>query len=202
MPAFRAEPTYTHGSVQKTTVLLVNLGTPEAPTARALRRYLAEFLSDRRVVEIPAALWKPILHGIILRVRPAKSAAKYQGIWMTEGSPLKVWTQRQAAALAQRLEPVGVEVAWAMRYGQPSVGATLDALKAAGSTRILIVPLYPQYCGATTGSAMDAVATWQRDVRWVPELRYLTRFHDDPRTSMPWRSGCGHIGPPTGVPNV
>jgi len=157
--AFRKEPPYTHGQTARTGILLCNLGTPEAPTASALRRYLAEFLSDPRVVEIPKPIWWLILHGIILRVRPAKSAAKYATVWTPEGSPLKVWTEKQATLLRGYLGERGhkLEVRYAMRYGQPSMASQLDALKAAGCTRILVVPAYPQYSGATVASVLDAV---------------------------------------------
>lgn len=165
-----------------TAILLCNLGTPDAPTAPAVRRYLAQFLSDPRVVEIPKALWWLILHGIILRVRPAKSAAKYATVWMPEGSPLKVWTQKQAKLLAGYLGERGrqVPVAYAMRYGTPAIGRELDALKAAGATRILVLPLYPQYCAATTASVNDAIYQWAQKVRALPELRFVNRYHDDP----------------------
>jgi len=165
-----------------TAILLCNLGTPDAPTASAVRRYLAQFLSDPRVVEIPKALWWLILHGIILRVRPAKSAAKYATVWMPEGSPLKVWTQKQARLLAGYLGERGhpVPVAYAMRYGTPAIGRELDALKAAGATRILVLPLYPQYCAATTASVNDAIYQWALKVRALPELRFVNRYHDDP----------------------
>lgn len=179
---FRQEPPFQHGQRQQVGVLLVNLGTPDAPTAPAVRRYLAQFLSDPRVVEIPAWLWKPILHGIILRVRPAKSARKYASIWTPQGSPLRVWTDKQATLLQGYLGERGhqVKVAWAMRYGQPSIPSQLDALKSAGCTRILVVPLYPQYSGATTASVSDEVYAWAREVRHVPELRVMPHFHDHP----------------------
>jgi ferrochelatase len=179
--AFRPEPPYTHGQPAQTAVLLCNLGTPDTPTAAALRRYLAEFLGDPRVVEIPRALWWPILHGIILRVRPAKSAAKYASIWTPEGSPLQVWTQRQAQALQQRLQQSGhrIVVRHAMRYGNPSIAAQLDALKAEGVTRVLVLPAYPQYSGTTTASVIDAVQQWSRKIRHLPELRFINRYHDD-----------------------
>ena len=164
---FRSEPAYRHGQAARTALLLVNLGTPDEPTAPALRRYLAEFLSDPRVVEIPRLLWLPILHGIILRVRPAKSAAKYKSIWMAEGSPLAVWTERQSAALSKELSDRGhhLEVRHAMRYGQPSVASVMDELRAAGVTRVLVLPLYPQYAAATTGSVADAVHRWALGAR-------------------------------------
>jgi len=176
------EPPYTHGQPPRTGVLLVNLGTPESPTPSALRRYLGQFLSDPRVVEIPRAVWMPILHGIILRVRPAKSAAKYASIWTPEGSPLRVWTEKQTKLLQGFLGEAGhhVTVRHAMRYGQPSVASQLDAMKAEGVTRVLVVPLYPQYSGATTASVMDEVFAWGRQTRLLPELRHINHFHDDP----------------------
>jgi len=180
--SFRAEPTQRHGGAARTAVLLVNLGTPDAPTPAALRRYLAEFLSDPRVVEIPRLVWWPILHGIILRTRPARSAAKYAGIWLHEGSPLAVWTGKQATLLQGYLGERGhrVEVRPAMRYGQPSLASTLDALRADGVTRVLVLPLYPQYAAATTASVSDAVLQWASRARRVPELRFVAEYHDDP----------------------
>ena len=163
-------------------VLLCNLGTPDAPTAGAVRRYLAEFLADPRVVEIPRALWLPLLHGVILRVRPARSAAKYASIWTPGGSPLRVGTEAQAALLAARETAAGrrVTVRHAMRYGQPSIAAVLDELCAAGVQRVLILPLYPQYSGTTTASMIDAVGDWARRTRALPELRFVNGWHDDP----------------------
>ena len=179
---FQTEPPYTHGQAARTAVLLCNLGTPDAPTAPALRRYLGQFLSDPRVVEIPKAVWWFILHGIILRTRPAKSAAKYASVWTPEGSPLAVWTDKQAKLLRGWLGEAGynVLVRPAMRYGNPSIASQLDALKAAGATRILILPLYPQYSGTTTASVFDAVYAWAGRQRHVPELRFVNRYHDDP----------------------
>ena len=163
-------------------VLLVNLGTPESATAPDLRRYLAEFLSDPRVVEIPRPLWLALLHGVILRIRPAKSAAKYASIWTPEGSPLLVWTLRQRDALQRRMDEQGsnLVVRAAMRYGQPSVASALDALKADGVDRVLVVPLYPQYAAATTASVFDAVAQWSLSIRRLPEFRFINHYHDDP----------------------
>ena len=180
--SFRAEPAGDAARAGRTGVLLCNLGTPDAPTPAATRRYLAEFLSDPRVVEIPAAVWKPILHGVILRTRPAKSAAKYQSIWMPEGSPLMVWSSKQATMLRGYLGERGhdVSVRLGMRYGNPSIASQLDELKASGCTRVLVLPLYPQYSGTTTASIIDAVGDWARRTRHVPELRFVNRFHDDP----------------------
>ena len=186
MPRFNTEPAFTHGSAEKTAVLLVNLGTPDAATPAAVRRYLAQFLADPRVVEIPKPIWWLILHGIILRVRPAKSAAKYATVWTSEGSPLKVHTERQAKLLRGWLAKTAgeqggrdVEVAYAMRYGNPSIAAQLDALKAQGANRILVLPLYPQYASSTTASTYDAVGTWLAKCRNPPELRFVKHFHDD-----------------------
>ena len=179
--SFRPEPAYQHGQPERTAVLLVNLGTPDAPTAPALRRYLAEFLSDPRVVEIPRAVWWLILNGVILRTRPAKSAAKYASVWMPEGSPLAVWTQRQTEAVAQELALRGhhVLVRHAMRYGNPGLPAVLDALRAEGATRVLVIPLYPQYAAATTASIGDKVLQWACQARRMPELRFVAQYHDD-----------------------
>ncbi|MEO5707722.1 MAG: ferrochelatase [Alteraurantiacibacter sp.] len=163
----------------KVGVLLVNLGTPTAPTPAAVRTYLAEFLSDRRVVEIPRLLWWPILHGIILTVRPRKSARAYQQIWTPEGSPLAAITMRQAQALADRLGDA-VMVDWAMRYGQPSIPAQLQKLMDAGCERIVLAPLYPQYCGATTATVMDKAGETLAALRWQPSLRVMPPYHDEP----------------------
>jgi ferrochelatase len=178
---FANEPPHRHGAPERTAVLLVNLGTPDAPTPAALRRYLAQFLGDPRVVEIPRALWWLILHGVILRVRPAKSAKKYESVWMPEGSPLQVWSGKQAALLRGYLGERGhpVLVRHAMRYGNPSVASVLDELKADGATRILLLPMYPQYSGPTTASAWDAVGAWSAQVRSLPEFRFVNRYHDD-----------------------
>ncbi|WP_375289142.1 ferrochelatase [Qipengyuania sp.] len=160
-------------------LLLVNLGTPAAPETGAVRRYLGEFLSDRRVIEIPQLIWQPILRGIILNTRPKKSAHAYAQVWTEDGSPLAAITKGQAAGLQARLgEEVMVD--WAMRYGAPSIADRLEALFAAGCDRILFAPLYPQYCAATTATAVDAAGDWLRDKRWQPALRTLPPYHDDP----------------------
>ena len=184
--SFATEPPFEHGQAPKATsrtaVLLCNLGTPDAPTAPALRRYLAEFLSDKRVVEIPRLLWLAILHGVILRIRPKKSAAKYASIWMPEGSPLKVWTEKQAHMLGSEMAALGhqVEVRYAMRYGNPSIASQLDQLKLEGVNRVLILPAYPQYSATTTASVFDAVYTWAAEVRRLPEFRFINHYHDAP----------------------
>lgn len=160
-------------------VMLVNLGTPQAPTASAVRTYLAEFLSDRRVVEIPRAVWLPILHGIILRTRPAKSAHAYAQVWTDQGSPLAAITRAQAQGLQARMGDT-VMVDWAMRYGQPSIPDVLEKMKKAGCERILVAPLYPQYSGATTASMMDRLGEGLAAMRWQPAIRTLPPYYDDP----------------------
>ena len=179
--AFQKEPPFKHGQSAKTGVLYCNLGTPDEPTAPALRRYLAQFLGDSRVVEIPKAVWWLILHGIILRVRPAKSAAKYASIWTEEGSPLRVWTDKQAQGLQAALIKQGhhVSVKYAMTYGSPSIQSQIDALKLEGATRILLLPAYPQYSGTTTAPVFDAVHRWSLKARNLPEFRFVNHYHDD-----------------------
>jgi len=159
-------------------VMLVNLGTPDAATAPAVRRYLAEFLWDRRVVEIPRPVWWMILHGIILRTRPAKSAHAYAQVWTKDGSPLAFYTKAQAADLQARLGD-GVLVDWGMRYGNPSIPDVLARMKAAGCERILVAPLYPQYSGATTASVIDRLGEGLAGMRWQPAIRTLPPYYDD-----------------------
>lgn len=160
-------------------VLLVNLGTPEAPTAHAVRAYLEEFLSDRRVVDYPRALWLPILHGVILNVRPARSARAYAKIWTNEGSPLQVYTQKAAAALGRRMN--GAALAdWAMRYGAPSIADRIAALKEAGCDRVLVIPMYPQFSQSTTASVADAAFRALAAMTWQPALRIAAPYHDHP----------------------
>ena len=163
----------------KVGVLLVNLGTPDAPDAGAVRRYLAEFLSDPRVIEIPKLAWQPILHGIVLRTRPKKSAHAYAQVWTEEGSPLAAITARQAKALQARLGD-GVIVDWAMRYGNPGIAGAIERMIEAGATRILAAPLYPQYCAATTASAIDVTFAAIATRRCQPALRTLPPYHDHP----------------------
>ena len=160
-------------------VLLINLGTPDAPEPGAVRRYLAEFLSDPRVVEIPRWAWKPILHGVILRTRPKKSAHAYRQVWTEEGSPLAAITRRQAEALQDRLGANAI-VDFAMRYGQPEIARSIENLQALGCDRILIAPLYPQYCAATTATANDAAFASLVAMRWQPAIRTLPPYYDDP----------------------
>lgn len=160
-------------------VLLVNLGTPDAPQTGAVKRYLGEFLSDPRVIEIPSIIWQPILRAIILNTRPKKSAHAYQQVWTEKGSPLAAITAEQAEKLQSRLGE-GVRVDWAMRYGQPAMNDRLEALKEAGCDRILLAPLYPQYCGATTATVVDKANDWLREKRWQPAMRTLPAYHDDP----------------------
>ena len=180
---YKPEPSYIHGTLAKTGVLLVNLGTPTAPTTKAVRPYLKEFLSDRRVVEIPRFVWWLILNGVILNTRPKKSARKYASIWTGDGSPLRVHTEKQALLLrgylGERIKSPHT-VAWAMRYGAPSIGSVIDDLRATGCDRLLVLPLYPQYAASTTASVFDAVFEHLGKVRNVPSLRLVRNFHDHP----------------------
>lgn len=168
-----------HVAPPKIGLLLVNLGTPEAPTPKAVRKYLKQFLSDRRVVEIPALLWQPILRGIILNTRPKKSAAAYAKVWTDRGSPLAFYTAAQAEAMDARLGDA-VRVRYAMRYGEPAIARQLAEMKEAGCNRILIAPLYPQHSGATTATVLDESFRALADMRWQPALRTLPPYHDDP----------------------
>ncbi|HCB75960.1 MAG TPA: ferrochelatase [Sphingomonas bacterium] len=159
-------------------VLLTNLGTPDGSDVGSVRRYLAEFLSDRRVVEIPPILWQPILRGVVLTTRPKKSAHAYQQVWTKDGSPLAAITREQTEALNGAFGP-GVLVDYAMRYGQPAIADRLQAMKDAGCDRILIAPLYPQYCAATTATANDKAFAHLAKMRWQPAIRTLPPYHDD-----------------------
>ena len=182
MSGYSGEQDYRHDVTECLGVLLVNLGSPDAPTTKAVRRYLAEFLWDPRVVEIPRPLWWLILHGGVLRLRPRRSAHAYQRVWTDAGSPLLVISRAQARALQDALAVRygdGVQVALAMRYGNPSIQAGLAQLRAAHAGRILILPLYPQYSAATTATVFDVVANELRTWRCVPELRLITHYHDD-----------------------
>ncbi|MBS0321637.1 MAG: ferrochelatase [Proteobacteria bacterium] len=179
---------FAHDRMPRLGVLLVNLGTPDAPTAPAVRRYLHEFLTDPRVVEIPGLAWRAILHGVVLRTRPAQSARRYEAIWTPDGSPLLVHSHKQRTLLlgylGQRLKAAGLPadycpVELGMRYGKPSIADALAKLAAANVTRLLVLPLYPQYAASTTASAFDALGAALRDVRWVPAIRFVGSFHDD-----------------------
>lgn len=174
---------FQHDMPEKLGVLMLNLGTPDAPTPNAVRRYLAEFLNDPRVVEVPRPLWWLILHGVILRVRPARSARAYQAVWTDRGSPLLDIALRQAAGLQERLsvgDGTNVRVELGMRYGNPSVAGALNRLKADSVRRLLVLPLYPQYSGTTTASSFDAVTEELSTWRWLPEIRFVNHYHDFP----------------------
>ncbi|MBI3055932.1 MAG: ferrochelatase [Betaproteobacteria bacterium] len=183
MPRYAPEPPYNHGTSSRIGILLINLGTPEAPTASAVRRYLREFLADPRVVEIWRPLWWLILNLFILPLRPRQSAQRYAQIWMSDGSPLKVHTERQSKLLrgflGERLK-VPLAIDYAMRYGKPSVADALTGLKQQGCGRVLVLPLYPQYAASTTATAMDAVGAVFAATRNQPALRSVRNFHDHP----------------------
>ncbi|MGA7800993.1 MAG: ferrochelatase [Gammaproteobacteria bacterium] len=182
MTRYQGEASYQHGSQACTGVLVTNLGTPDAPTPAALRRYLAQFLWDPRVVEFPRPLWWLILR-IILRIRPRRAARSYARVWTQQGSPLLVISRRQAAtlqAVLQRHFGGPVQVALGMRYGRPSIGEAMGQLRSRGARRLLVLPLYPQYSAATTASTFDAVADVLKTWRWIPELRFVQHYHDDP----------------------
>ncbi len=181
--AFRGVDDFKHSQQDLTGVLITNLGTPDEPTTSALRRYLKEFLWDPRVVEVPRPIWWCILNGIILNVRPRRSAAAYREVWTDAGSPLMLHTQAQTEQLRQRLEGHfgdRVVVEFAMRYGNPSISSVIDRMQQAGVRHLLVLPLYPQYSGATTASTFDAVAEDFRQRRWLPELRMVNHYHDFP----------------------
>jgi protoporphyrin/coproporphyrin ferrochelatase len=180
---YATEPPHEHGTAGKTAVLLVSLGTPDAPTAPAVRRYLAEFLWDPRIVEIPRPVWWLILHGAVLRLRPRASARRYASIWTPDGSPLKVHTEKQARLLRGHLAPrlrAPLRVDAAVRYGEPGIARMLERLKRDGCGRVLVLPLYPQYAASTTASVFDEVAAFVRRTRNVPALRMVRDFHDHP----------------------
>jgi ferrochelatase len=174
---------FDHEQPARTGILLVNLGTPQAPERKALRAYLKEFLSDPRVVEIPRLLWWFVLHGVILNIRPARSAKSYRSVWTDRGSPLLFHTQDQADALRDVLSTQHgdkVIVEFAMRYGAPAIAGVLQGMLQRGVRKLLVLPLYPQYSGATTGSTFDALAADFTRRRWLPELRMITHYHDHP----------------------
>jgi ferrochelatase len=202
MPRYSSVSRFDHATPARTGVLLVQLGTPEAPQPGPVRRYLRQFLSDPRVVEIPRAVWWPILNGIILTTRPRSSARKYASIWTDQGSPLAVNTARQAILLRGHLgeRGVDVEVAWAMRYGEPAIPKVLRELRERNVTRLLVLPLYPQYAGSTSATALDAVWAELSGWRNLPELRTVRAFHDHPAyldaLAERIRQAWTHDGPP------
>ncbi|KFI22814.1 ferrochelatase [Nitrosococcus oceani] len=177
---FKGYSDYRHDTVARIGVLVASLGTPEAPTASAVRRFLASFLSDPRVVELPRPVWWLILHGIILRIRPSPVARLYQSIWREDGSPLLSFARRVGQSLQAELDSRGrsIEIRLGMRHGLPSIETALEELRQAGVQRLLVFPLYPQYSGSTTGSTFDAVAQVLSTWRWVPELRMIAQYHD------------------------
>lgn len=180
---FKGSPSFTHAQVPKVGVLLTNLGTPDAPTAKALRKYLAEFLADPRVVEVPKLVWNLILHGVILRIRPRRSAAAYKTVWTDAGSPLLVHTQAQTEAVRSELKKTwgdDIVVEFGMRYGNPSIAGALDKLMQQGVTKLLVLPLYPQYSASTSGSTFDAIAHDFLRRRWLPDFRFISCYHDQP----------------------
>lgn len=178
MPSYHGEAEFEHDSAGTTGVLLVNLGTPDDPSPGAVRRYLREFLSDPRVIETPRWLWLTILHGIILRIRPARSAAAYRKIWTSEGSPLLTISQRLTKMLGGELHDATVELG--MSYGNPSISSALDKLRARRVRRLIVLPLYPQYSATTVGTVFDLVAKHFNKQRWIPELSFVTHYHDRP----------------------
>lgn len=178
---YQSQTAFTHKQADKIGVLITNLGTPQAPTKQALRPYLKQFLSDPRVVEVPKLIWWFILNGIILNFRPKRSAAAYATVWVDEGSPLLVHTKNQAKGLTDRFKQHWgdeVIVDYAMRYGQPSIESTIDKMLNAGARKIVVLPLYPQYCASTSGSTFDAVAADFTKRRWLPELRFINQYTD------------------------
>lgn len=179
---YLGNPDYRHGAVPATGILISNLGTPDAPTRRALRRYLAEFLADPRIVEAPRWLWRLALHGVILRVRPGRSAHAYSKVWTANGSPLLHYSRQQLDALRRRLSATNGElhIVLGMRYGNPSIASALESLRRLNIERLLVLPLYPQYSATTTASTFDAVSETLRQWRRVPALRFIDNYHDFP----------------------
>ncbi|MBU3004855.1 ferrochelatase [Paraglaciecola arctica] len=180
---YQGSPVFTHKQEDKVGVLVTNLGTPEAPKKSELKRYLKEFLSDPRVVEIPRLLWWMILNLVILNIRPKRSAKAYATVWTERGSPLMFHTQDQTNALRDELRQQygeNIEVEFAMRYGSPSIDSVIDKMLQQGVRKLVVLPLYPQYCASTTGSTFDAVAQSFSKRRWIPELRFITHYHDNP----------------------
>lgn len=180
---YLGQPDYNHASGEKLGILMANLGTPDAPQTREVRRYLAEFLSDPRIIELPRWLWNIILHGVILRVRPKRSAEAYRSVWSeTEGSPLLSISLKQRDALQQRLQQrfgQNVVVALGMRYGTPSIDEAITELEQHNARRMIVLPMYPQYSGTTTASVFDAVTSRLQRTRWLPEIRFINDYVDE-----------------------
>lgn len=179
---YQGSPSFSHSQADKVGVLITNLGTPNAPTKQALKPYLKQFLSDPRVVEIPRLIWWMILNLVILNIRPKRSAKAYATVWEERGSPLMIHTVDQAKALREQLVAkygVGIVVECAMRYGQPAIDDTIESMLQQGVRKLLVLPLYPQYCASTTGSTFDAIAEDFKSRRWIPELRFVTQYHDN-----------------------
>ena len=182
MPSYQTTPDFEHGRAERIGVLVVNLGTPEAADTASVRRFLKQFLSDPRVVEYPRWLWWLILNGIILRIRPSRSAEAYRKIWTDQGSPLMIYSKEIAAGVQAQLDtrrPGATRVELAMSYGDPSIDDAIDRLLASGARRLVVLPLYPQYSGTTTASVIDAVARKMNKLRWVPETRFINQYHDE-----------------------
>jgi ferrochelatase len=182
MPTYQSTPEPKQGLSDSIGILLVNLGTPDAPTTAAVRRFLRPFLSDPRVVEYPRLLWWLILNGVILRVRPSRSARAYREIWTDDGSPLLLFSKAIAAGVGEKLNgnaPGTYRIALAMTYGEPSISSAIDQLQAEGARRLLVLPLYPQYSGTTTAAVFDAVSRKLQSMRWVPETRFINQYHNE-----------------------
>lgn len=180
---YHSQTQFTHKQADKIGVVITNLGTPEAPTKQALKPYLREFLSDPRVVEVPRLIWWFVLNGVILNIRPKRSAEAYSTVWSEQGSPLMVHTRNQAEALAEKCKQAfgdDVIVDFAMRYGQPSVASVIEKMQQRGVRKLLVLPLYPQYCASTTGSTFDAIGHHFQQTRWLPDFRFITHYHDNP----------------------
>jgi ferrochelatase len=179
---YQSQTAFTHKQADKVGVLITNLGTPDEPTPKALRRYLKEFLWDPRVVEVPRPLWWAVLNLVILNIRPRRSAAAYSTVWTDEGSPLLIHTRNQAKGLAEKCKEVygdDVVVDYAMRYGNPSITSVIDKMLNAGVRKLVVLPMYPHYCASTTGSTFDAVSQDFMQRRWMPELRFISHYHDN-----------------------
>ena len=187
---YRGQSDFDHSRSSKVGILITNLGTPASPDRKSLRKYLKQFLSDPRVVEIPRAIWWFILNGIILNTRPSASARLYRSVWTDVGSPLMFHTKAQSNELSkllaqrlfntERLENTGLVVDFAMRYGEPSIPSKMREMQDAGIDKLLVLPLYPQYSGSTTGSTFDAIAEEFKGTRWIPEFRFVNKYHDNP----------------------